>query len=119
MDNWIPGAIQTSIMFSTPKNEIFNEALNRCVYNVKTNTYGNTAWDVTGPTLVGNSYRYICPNTVKFGKTVPYTKNEVDRFFTMDDILVAYGKNLNKQSEINNGIRYNTLWAKKQIFESD
>ena len=119
MDNWIPGAIQNSIMFANPGNEVIADALDRCIYNIKNNNYGNDAWDITGPTLIGKSYRYVCPNNVKFGKTIPYMKNGLDRYFTMDSEIVAYGKVLSKQSNVNNNTRYETLWDKREVFNNE
>lgn len=119
MDNWIPGAILNGIIFGNPGSEVMGNAIDRCIYNVKNENYGSDAWDVTGPVLLGKAYRSVCPNNIKFGKTIPYSENQTDRYFTVDGELVAYGKISNKQSYINNGIRYSTLWDQRRIFNQE
>ena len=119
MDDWIPGAMQTSIIFGNPGNEVLGNAVERCIYNAKNENYGSDPWDVTGPTLLGKAYRSVCPNSVKFGKTISYQENQVDRYFTMDGEIVAYGKNLHKQNTINNGVKYFKLWHDKQVFNDE
>lgn len=119
MDDWIDGAMQTSIIYANPGNEVLYNAVERCIYNAKNENYANDPWAVTGPTLLGNAYRYICPNNIKFGKTIRYHENKSDRVFKIDGKIIAHGKDFHKQGVINSGIRYETLWGQKRIFNKD
>lgn len=119
MDDWIDGAMQTSIIYANPGNEVLYNAVERCIYNAKNENYSNDPWAVTGPTLLGNAYRHVCPNNIKFGKTIRYNENNSDRIFKIDGKIVAHGKDFSKQNTINAGIRYETLWNEKRIFNKD
>ena len=79
-DTYSPGftnisfACSTSVLFSRPKNKIFEHAINRVVANVSNRFYGTTEVDPTGPTVLGQAFAEHGPDAgVTIGEVVPLT----------------------------------------------
>ncbi len=109
-----------AIMSCKKNNKILEKAIKKIVHNVKTNFYGNTALDPTGPLLL--KYFFSAEEINKFEIKWIGDKNDMQIFKNDRAILKMYPEYRDEQkkmSDDHNTKYYGDLWKERNIYKKN
>ena len=111
--------IQISFIASFPRNQLFRDCIDKIIHNVKTNFYGNTELEPTGPMLFSKLFNKNYKNykNMDYTMVLKFDRNKgIVHYKTDEKIIKLKSQGYNKV--INRKLRYKTLWDKRKIYNT-
>jgi mannosyltransferase OCH1-like enzyme len=116
--------IYNALMTTFPKNEIMLKCINQIVENVKTNYYGRTSLDPTGPGLLG-SFLINEYNNLRFSLKTDNFCLRINNYWSLSicdkdnndiEILKMYNEYRTEQQKFEKTKHYDTLYNRENIY---
>ena len=111
--------IYNALMVCLPGNNLLRKAINKIVYNVNHNYYGNSALDPTGPGLLGSLITENERNSI-VDMNHKLLFNSYDYKIILFNNYLIIKNYINYQKEIKHSSikeHYSGLWTKRQIYQ--
>lgn len=110
--------VYTALIICKPKNKIMLKSIRQIVKNVKTNFYGSSCLDPTGPGLLGKFFTKEEKHNLKLYHTYTVSSKINEYYIVYNGVIILrfYDKYREEQSKNQKKKHYSILWGEKAIY---